>query len=44
MARAALGIVEGFEPTGVGARNLAECLALQLREKYRYDPAMQALV
>ncbi|MEZ5878306.1 MAG: RNA polymerase factor sigma-54 [Tepidamorphaceae bacterium] len=44
MARAALGIVQGFEPTGVGARNLAECLALQLREKDRYDPAMQALV
>src|SRR5262249_5196573 len=28
----------------VCARNLTECLALQLRERDRYDPAMQALV
>jgi RNA polymerase sigma-54 factor len=39
-----LAVVQGFEPTGVGARNLAECLALQLREKGRCDPAMQALL
>ena len=32
------------EPTGVGARDLAECLALQLREKDRLDPAMAALL
>lgn len=32
------------EPTGVGARDLAECLSLQLREKDRLDPAMAALV
>ena len=39
-----LSVVHGFEPTGVGARDLAECLALQLREKNRFDPAMEALV
>ena len=27
----ALGLLQSMEPTGVGARNLAECLALQLR-------------
>ena len=37
-------IVQTFEPTGIGARDLAECLALQLRELDRYDPAMQAMV
>ncbi len=39
-----LRLVQTFEPSGVGARSLAECLAIQLREKDRYDPAMQALV
>ena len=41
---AVLGTIQTFEPTGVGARNLAECLALQLCENDRYDPAMQALI
>ncbi|MFG1296214.1 RNA polymerase factor sigma-54 [Xanthobacter variabilis] len=39
-----LKLIQSFEPTGVGARTLAECLALQLKERDRYDPAMQALV
>ena len=39
-----LGLIHGFEPTGIGARDLAECLALQLRELNRLDPAMQALL
>jgi RNA polymerase sigma-54 factor len=39
-----LGVIHGFEPTGVGARNLSECLALQLRDKKRLDPAMAALL
>jgi RNA polymerase sigma-54 factor len=39
-----LRLVQTMEPSGVGARNLAECLAIQLREKDRYDPAMQLLV
>jgi RNA polymerase sigma-54 factor len=33
-----------FDPLGIGARNLAECLAVQLREKNRLDPAMQKLL
>jgi RNA polymerase sigma-54 factor len=41
---AALTALQGLEPTGVFARNLAECLALQLIERDRYDPAMQALI
>ncbi|HEY3798236.1 MAG TPA: RNA polymerase factor sigma-54 [Caulobacteraceae bacterium] len=41
---AVLGRLQGFEPTGVFARDVAECLALQLREKDRFDPAMEALV
>ena len=32
------------EPTGIGARTLAECLALQLAERNRLDPAMTALI
>lgn len=41
---AVLRVMQGFEPTGIFARSLAECLALQLKERDRYDPAMQALV
>jgi RNA polymerase sigma-54 factor len=33
-----------FDPPGLFARSLAECLAAQLREKNRLDPAMQALL
>ncbi len=33
-----------FDPVGVYARSLAECLAIQLRERDRFDPAMAALV
>jgi RNA polymerase sigma-54 factor len=33
-----------FEPTGICARDLAECLAAQLAERNRLDPAMQALL
>jgi RNA polymerase sigma-54 factor len=33
-----------FEPVGMFARSLAECLAAQLAEKNRLDPAMQALL
>jgi len=40
----ALEIVQGFSPTGVGARNLAECLRLQLIDMNRLDPAMAALL
>ncbi|SRR5579875_608935 len=39
-----LTLLQRFDPPGVFARNLAECLALQLKERDRYDPAMQALI
>lgn len=41
---AVLARVQRFDPAGVFARSLSECLALQLREKNRLDPAMQALL
>jgi RNA polymerase sigma-54 factor len=41
---AVLAILQGFDPPGVCARNLTECLAIQLKERDRYDPAMAALV
>lgn len=36
--------MQGFEPTGVMARDIPECLALQLKERGRFDPAMEKLV
>ena len=36
--------LQSLEPTGVFARSLAECLALQLKERDRLDPAMQAML
>ena len=41
---AVLVTVQTFDPTGVGARDLAECLALQAREADRYDPCMARLI
>ncbi len=39
-----LGILQTFDPPGVGARDLGECLAIQLKDRDRYDPAMAALI
>jgi RNA polymerase sigma-54 factor len=39
-----LAVLQTFDPPGVCARNLTECLAIQLKERDRYDPAMRALV
>ena len=39
-----LVLVQGLDPAGVGARNLAECLALQAKAADRYDPAMARLI
>jgi RNA polymerase sigma-54 factor len=39
-----LAIVQTFDPAGVGARSLAECLALQAKDADRYDPAMARLI
>ena len=41
---AVLATVHTFDPTGVGARDLAECLALQAKEADRYDPCMARLI
>ena len=41
---AILGVIQTFDPVGVGARDLAECLTLQLRERNRFDPAMASLI
>lgn len=40
----ALTLVQTLDPTGVGARNLAECIALQAKEADRYDPCMARLI
>jgi RNA polymerase sigma-54 factor len=39
-----LARLQQFDPPGVFARSLRECLALQLREANRLDPAMAALL
>ena len=39
-----LARVQRFDPPGIFARNLSECLAIQLRERNRLDPAIQALL
>jgi RNA polymerase sigma-54 factor len=39
-----LAVIQTFDPTGVGARDLAECLALQAKEADRYDPCMEKLI
>lgn len=39
-----LRLVQTFDPTGIFARDLKECLSLQLVELDRYDPAMQTLI
>ena len=39
-----LETIHAFEPAGIGARDLKECLCLQLREMDRLDPAMAAFV
>lgn len=39
-----LAQLQKLEPVGIFARSLKECLALQLKEKRRLDPAMQTLL
>lgn len=41
---AARALLQRCEPVGVGARDLGECLALQLAERDRLDPAMRRLI
>ena len=40
----ALGIVQSFEPTGVGARDLSECLTLQLKSDGLWSPEFEKLL
>jgi RNA polymerase sigma-54 factor len=42
--QAVLGVLQGFDPVGVAARDLAECLGLQLAARDRLDPAMAMLL
>ena len=39
-----LSVLQTLDPPGICARNLPECLALQFKEKNRYDPAVAALL
>ena len=39
-----LAVLQGFEPVGVAARDLAECMRLQLKAKDRLDPAMESML
>jgi RNA polymerase sigma-54 factor len=39
-----LATLQGFDPPGVFARDLAECLALQLKDQNRYDPQIAKLL
>lgn len=39
-----LAAIQCFDPSGVGARDLAECIAIQAREADRYDPAMATMI
>ena len=41
---AVLAVLQSLDPPGVCARNLNECLSIQLKERDRFDPAMQCLV
>lgn len=41
---AVLARLQQFDPAGVFARDLPECLALQLHDRNRLDPAMQTLL
>ncbi len=41
---AVLGTLQAFDPSGIFARDLKECLALQLKERDRFDPCMQTFL
>lgn len=43
-AEAILKLIQGFDPTGVGARSIAECLELQAREARKLDRPMRQLI
>lgn len=39
-----LKIIQGFDPLGVGARDLKECLLIQLREKKDTNPVVKSII
>lgn len=39
-----LRVIQGFDPPGVGARNLQECLLLQMESMGRQDPAARRII
>jgi RNA polymerase sigma-54 factor len=39
-----LAVLQTLDPPGVCARDLTECLAIQLKDRNRFDPAMRSLV
>ena len=41
---AVLTVIQGFDPVGVAARDVRECLMIQLKDQNRYDPCMAALL
>ena len=41
---AALVVLQDCEPTGVGARSIAECLTLQLKAQNRFDPVIEIVL
>ncbi len=44
MVERVLRVIQTFEPSGVGARNLSECLKIQAAEADRLDPAMERML
>ncbi len=44
LVESVLETLQTFEPAGVFAGSLAECLKLQLIDRNRFDPAMEALI
>lgn len=41
---AALNVVQSFDPPGIAARNLTECLMIQLKSKNMYDGVIKEIV
>jgi RNA polymerase sigma-54 factor len=44
LVESVLARLQTFDPPGIFARSLAECLALQLKDQNRYDPLMAGLL
>lgn len=40
----ALEILQSLDPAGIGARNLQECLLIQLKRKNRLDPNLESII